>query len=226
MSGAFKTNVQNAIAGLAIACSILIIVELPFRIYDYAIKYKSMLDKVQKNEEGVTFEKIHSYLFKTGKCVRDPYVFFRYVGVHGDYHFNALGIRTIDEGEPPLQKGTDTYRIIVCGGSHPFGLGVNYEETYSYRLQELFNKNQINRSKKVEVINAAVPGYSTLQVLNFLKYRLMSLDPDLLIIDAGVNDGIIIKSDSPLKEKELNVLMCSSLNFAERSSFFGISDLF
>lgn len=89
----------------------------------------------------------------------------------------------------------------------------------------MFSKQKIKGIKNVQVINAAVPGFSSLQVLRFLKRDIIHFKPDLVIIDVGVNDLMTLTADWPFKDNEIPTLspfLCKITNILYRSSFFGI----
>jgi lysophospholipase L1-like esterase len=222
---------KNIFTGLFISFALLTLIEIPFRIYDYGFKYRHLRSKISKGEVDIPFDEIQIYAFKTGQCLRDPNLIWRYKKIIGSqlYQLNSLGLRTTDGKRLERSKDKHVYRIIVFGGSHPFGLGVSYEQTYAQQLEELFKRERHKWSKTVEVINAAVPGYSTLQVLNLLKYHMVDYEPDLVIIDAGNNDGIPLTPDYPWKDSQMvkkNPFICQVLNLVQRSSFFWYYRLF
>jgi hypothetical protein len=163
------------------------------------------------------------YLFKTGSVIRDPNLIWRHK-YSEKYPLISIGIRTYNRKEISCFKDRDLYRIIIFGGSHSFGLGLKYEDTYAYQLEELFRDQQHKWNKKIEAINASVPGYSTLQVLNFLKYHMIHYNLDLVIIDAGNNDGILLSRDWPWRDSEvvkaISPFQCKIISLLERSSFF------
>jgi len=223
--------IKSIFIGLCISLLLLVLIEVSFRVYDYRFKYRHLPVRISKGEIDIPFEEIQIYCFKTGQCVRDPNLIWRYTKISGSkfYQFNSFGLRTINGRELKRSKDKHAYRIIVFGGSHPFGLGVGYEQTYAQQLEKLFKREKHKWSKTVEVINAAVPGYSTLQVLNLLKYQMIHYAPDLVIIDAGNNDSILLTIDYPWKDSQMvgkNPVLCQMLNLAERSSFFWYYRLF
>lgn len=121
--------------------------------------------------------------FGGAKMVRHRYLGYalnRNYAFKADRH-NSLGFRGDD-----LSADADLYRIVCLGGSTTYGTGVaDYKKSYPYLLEEELQQLKHDR---VEVINAGVPGYGSLELL--LNYRLLikSLKPDLLIIYTGVND--------------------------------------
>jgi lysophospholipase L1-like esterase len=81
--------------------------------------------------------------------------------------------------EIAVPKPTQVYRIIFLGDSvlaqNP-GL-VDY------------TRDRLPQQGKIEVINAAVPGYTTYQELMFLKTYLLATSPDLVILGYVMNDN-------------------------------------
>jgi len=105
-------------------------------------------------------------------------------------HVNAEGFRS-----PPLgPKPPGTYRVIALGDSCTFGIvgrGTGPEwryisDPYAQRLQELANRAPGGR--RVEVINAGVPGYNTYHGVMLMRTVLRGLHPDLVTIRYGWND--------------------------------------
>ena len=97
---------------------------------------------------------------------------------------NSLGYRG-EEIVQPKPKGV--FRIVALGGSTTYGEGVrNYKETYPYLLEKVLKK-RFNYSN-VEVINAGVGGYNSWESLINLQFRVLDLNPDMIIIYHGTND--------------------------------------
>ncbi len=92
----------------------------------------------------------------------------------GRAHINALGMRDIDRG-PPTRR-----RALVLGDSSIFGFGVDQDEVFTHLLEERLG---------ADVINAGVPGWSTVQAINMLELRGLALQPDLLIIASLWSDN-------------------------------------
>lgn len=96
---------------------------------------------------------------------------------------NPLGLR---DYEYPLKKRKGTLRILVLGDSITFGEGVWLEETFAKRLEKDLQEFP---NKKIEVINAGVCGYNTLEEYLYLRERGIKLDPDIVIIAFYLNDA-------------------------------------
>lgn len=88
---------------------------------------------------------------------------------------NDQGLRGRPVG--PRQDGVS--RILVLGDSFAFGYGVGEDETFSAYLEACLNRTGPGA---FEVLNAGVPGYGTVDQLNFLRSRGEALDPDVVVL--------------------------------------------
>jgi len=87
----------------------------------------------------------------------------------------------------PYEKPPGTYRLLCIGDSVTFGICVQRDETYPARLGAAL---QSKLRRPVEVINAGVPGYSSVQGLRYLRRELLRYSPDLVVTYFGVNDSL------------------------------------
>lgn len=85
----------------------------------------------------------------------------------------------------PYDKPRDTVRIIIIGDSCAYGVLVDEHDTYAHILD---NKLNAQGSKRFDVINAGVPGYTSLQGLRYLQSELYKYQPDCVIVGFGFND--------------------------------------
>ena len=97
--------------------------------------------------------------------------------------YNSYGFRG-DEFEK--EKPHDTYRIFTVGGSTTFGVGANGDETWPANLQKIINKEITE--KKIEVINFGAYGAKSESEYIVIKNKIISLNPDLIIMYDGLND--------------------------------------
>ena len=98
-----------------------------------------------------------------------------------DISINSDGFR--GEELPTAPEGSK--KILMIGDSCAFGWGVGHEETIAvYLAEHLASKGQV-----VEVINAGVPGYSSIQCLNHLKEIFKTHQPDIVTLQIGWNDA-------------------------------------
>jgi lysophospholipase L1-like esterase len=115
---------------------------------------------------------------------RNPYLFWRLKYPTDSFHFtNLQGFRGRLISK---KKSNNIVRIFCIGDSCTFGLGVKYFEAYPFILEELLNKN--SSKIKYEVVNAGVPGYSSLQGLRLLERYILGYKPDIIIASFGWND--------------------------------------
>lgn len=96
---------------------------------------------------------------------------------------NSEGLR----GKETTANTDDIFRILILGDSQAFGAGVADSATFAVQLSQLLR--QTVPGKKVEALNAGVPGYGTADQLHFLKVKHKRLAPDLIILQfLSVND--------------------------------------
>ncbi|MGH0031276.1 MAG: alginate O-acetyltransferase AlgX-related protein [Myxococcota bacterium] len=90
---------------------------------------------------------------------------------------NSLGFRG---PEFPLEKPPGTTRVLVLGDSMTYGTGVEYEETFSARLDAM--------DPTLHVINGGTPGYHGGHQLLLLEEWIEPLQPDLVLVAYFWND--------------------------------------
>jgi lysophospholipase L1-like esterase len=98
---------------------------------------------------------------------------------------NSLGYRG---PEFSVEKPPGAYRIVALGGSSTYTSEVEDDDkAFPAQLERILGDEYGYRS--VEVINAGVGGYSSWETLINLEFRVLDLDPDLLIVYHGANDA-------------------------------------
>ena len=97
---------------------------------------------------------------------------------------NSLGYRS---DEFPLEKPDGVFRIVALGGSSTYDVSIeDNDKTFTAQLEKLLHDDY--GYQNVQVINAGVPGYNSWEILVNLEFRVLDLDPDLVIIYEGTND--------------------------------------
>ncbi len=96
-----------------------------------------------------------------------------------DIAINSYGLRG---PEWSRDKPSGVRRIMAVGDSSVYGFGVQDDEVFTARIDQALGD-------AVQVINAAVPGYSTYQAINLLQIRGLSLQPDLLLVGCIWSDN-------------------------------------
>jgi hypothetical protein len=99
-----------------------------------------------------------------------PEARFRHCSYYGDYEviytINSKGDREVPGSRPDALTARRV--ALLLGDSFTFGIGVNDDETYAARLQEL-----LTESTEISVVNKAVPGYTIDQQLLALRDSLL-----------------------------------------------------
>ncbi len=88
---------------------------------------------------------------------------------------------------PVLPAKSDTLRIACVGDSHTFGYGVADGETWPAHLRDLWRDS----GEAVEVINAGVNAYNTLQEVIWYERRVAALKPDVVVLQYFMNDTVV-----------------------------------
>ena len=97
---------------------------------------------------------------------------------------NSLGYRGPEIAVP---KPAGTFRIVAIGGSTTYTEFVDDDaKTFPGQLQRILRRRLDD--DRIEVVNAGCPGYNSWESLANLAFRVLDLEPDLLIIYHGVND--------------------------------------
>lgn len=102
--------------------------------------------------------------------------------------------------EVATEKNPHTFRILLLGDSSPVGLGLKSRKLAFGEVLRRLLETEGDGSKEVEVVNAAVSGYSSEQIARFLELKGWSYKPDLVILCCGNNDASI---SGPYTDREL-----------------------
>ncbi len=113
----------------------------------------------------------------------DPFLIYRlkpnYDAIYRQPEFeihertNDLALRN----GPIAQKRAGTFRILGLGDSFSYSNSVNLEETFFKQLEQ-----RLAGATPAEVINGAVPAYSTLQEYRYLERDGSALQPDVVLL--------------------------------------------
>lgn len=114
----------------------------------------------------------------------DPLLFWKlrpHLVEDGRPFTNSLGLR----GPEVPDKAADEFRILSLGESSTFGWEVAYGETYSAVLE---SRLRTVGARRVRVVNAGVPSYTSFQGYHYLRVRGVELEPDAVLLYFGAND--------------------------------------
>jgi lysophospholipase L1-like esterase len=118
-----------------------------------------------------------------------PYVSYVPNPVFPDH--NELGYRG---AETTLTKPDGVFRIVALGGSTTYSTGTTAEEAYPAVLQQILRDEY--GYTNVEVINGGVQGYTSWEVLTHFAFRVLELEPDMLIFYESVNELSVRENSS------------------------------
>jgi lysophospholipase L1-like esterase len=113
------------------------------------------------------------------ECGDCPWV---YEPVPGRKDINSLGLRG---PEVSAKASGDVFRILLLGDSVAHGFGVADADTFARKLER-----SLARKRPVEVLNAAVDGYSPFNQARLFEQRLAELRPNLVLVQTCFNDVV------------------------------------
>jgi len=139
-----------------------------------------------KAERGAISPLRHN-AFETITWTPHPYTLITLNPKSKDYgltQINSLGFRS---PETSVEKLPGVVRIVCLGGSTTYGSSVpKPEQAYPAQMQEFLR--QKTGHVKIEVLNGGIPYASSFEVLSTFLYRVLPLEPDLVVVDASLND--------------------------------------
>lgn len=97
---------------------------------------------------------------------------------------NELGLRG-----PSPDQAHKRLRVLALGDSRTFGMGVEDNKTWPAQVQQILDRDAPG---KYEVINAGVTGYTVMQGYNYLRLRGLKLEPDVVMVTFGYNEGATV----------------------------------
>ena len=101
---------------------------------------------------------------------------------------NADGLlgRELTPNKPPR-----TMRVLLLGDSSPVGLGLtDRRQAFGEQLRAILEQRYLGM-KNIELVNAAVSGYTSEQILGWLRLDGWNWRPDLVLLYCGNNDASI-----------------------------------
>jgi len=99
-----------------------------------------------------------------------------------EYRINGQGMRA--DHDYPLAKPPGTCRVAVFGDSLMMGYEVDLQDTFSSQLEELLRA----RGYRAEVLNFAVSGFGTAEMLRTYEAFARGLHPDVVLFSWHVTD--------------------------------------
>lgn len=113
---------------------------------------------------------------------------------------NSKGLRDF---ERDYKKTADSFRILALGDSVAFGSGLDFKDTYLYKLEEKMKSEGLN----AEVIKTGVNSYAFDQEYTYYVEEGYKYDPDLIIVGIVLRDFEEITEQTITEQKELHEKM-------------------
>jgi lysophospholipase L1-like esterase len=139
------------------------------------------------------------------------------------YEINAEGMR--DREVHPAAKGDSSVRILLLGDSFAFGVGVDYDSTWSV----IFERRCLENGIKVEVIKTGVSGYDTRLELLYLYRLFPKYHPDIVLVAFLPNDLVtnlpLAANDSLEREQSMREDSVTVRGQSDKFSHFQIVTL-
>lgn len=88
-----------------------------------------------------------------------------------------------------IPKPAGARRVLVLGDSVAWGAGVREEETFSRQLEAMLRGEL---ACPVDVVNAGVSGYGSIEELDVLQHEGIAFEPDVLIVYHVENDNQVV----------------------------------
>jgi lysophospholipase L1-like esterase len=109
-------------------------------------------------------------------------------------HINNHGFRGADF---EARKPSGTCRIVCLGASSTFGYLNGDQTTYPYLLGQLIGERVGGR--KIEVINAGIPHFTTDNIASALEHEILAYEPDLLTLYTCCADSVYPLAETALQ---------------------------
>ncbi len=165
---------------------VIVLISILFTILILEVLSRVWLNFIVSEEDRLEYS-LYSYL----RPDNQRYIPHHYLNYYpnpkykrGKTYHNSLGYRNY---EFSTKKPEGVFRIVAIGGSSTYTVSVeDNEKTFTSQLERILRDKY--RYENVEVINAGVGGYNSWESLINLEFRVLDLDPDLIIIYHGTND--------------------------------------
>ena len=143
-----------------------------------------------RSAPAASFDRYASFDQLTARYGIAPLDLHRNIGYTGnveyvraeDFH-NSFGYRG-EEFE--ISKAEGAFRIVTLGGTSTYSEGVSdFRQSYPYLLSEYVRGQGYS---EVEVINAGLPGYTSWESFLNFNFRVLDLQPDLVLFYPDIED--------------------------------------
>jgi lysophospholipase L1-like esterase len=177
MSSLLKKELLLSFASLFVT---LALIEVGLRIYAQTMASRRWIVEYSRSWDTVPSEFLRYTTHPYFSHVLNP----AFRSKDGRDRHNRLGFRG-EEIENDKPEGV--FRIFCLGASTTYTTAVDgYQKAYPAQLERILR--EVYHHPNVEVINAGVPAYTSLDSLLNLQLRILPLQPDLIVVYHGIND--------------------------------------
>lgn len=169
-----RSHLINLGISLASVLLLVMVCELGFRLYLAAFG--------SHRQQMMYLYSVEDLAAETELLAGAPYVNYIPSPIHPDH--NSLGYRGT---EIRREKPAGVFRIVSLGGSTTYGTYLP-SASMAYPAQLEVVLREAYGYENVQVINAGVPAYKTWEILVNFAFRVLDLEPDLIIVYEAVND--------------------------------------
>lgn len=183
-----------------------LLIDVGLRVKSYINSKKALDGMLMRNAEMPTSGEVSlGHIIKKSSA---PRVFYE-LKPNIEAIFMGVKIRTNDMGfrssiNYPIEKSSNTVRIMGLGDSLMFGWGVKQDKDFMAIIEHSLNK--LHPDRKWEAINTAVPAYNTAMEVAAFEAKGLQYKPDLVILGFVPNDfmtpGFIINNRDFLSMKK------------------------
>ena len=172
---------------------VLTVVEGSVRIYEFIFPTCNYLTSDAGKAIDLELRKKICDQSKSVKIIENSQHNYEPNQVHDTITINSFGFRGADFNET---KDPNVFRILMVGGSTTFGAGSTSDNT---TIPAFLQKEFLDDSYDVEVINAGVGGSSSIEEAYKIRHIYKKYQPDMFLVLTGWNDSF-----KHIENKELN----------------------
>jgi lysophospholipase L1-like esterase len=184
LSSRIKLAVQIAVGSLLTVVVAVVLIESVLRTYFtlFGSQQDQLLYMASQSDIRATIASHYNIV---------PVPYLNYVNNPSYQDINSLGYRGT---EVKIPKPQGVFRIVVIGDSISFGLSLTPNKAYPAQLEQILRSDY--GYKNIEVVNAAVVGYDSWSNLVNLSFRVLNLQPNLILILDNSRD-VTARTGSP-----------------------------
>ena len=129
---------------------------------------------------------------------------FRPANLNRWWGAEPLSLNEHGHRNPPMSeaKPDGVKRVMVLGGSHPFGMWVAGSQSYAAVLEQRLNAG----GERWQVLNAAAPGHTSFQGRAYLEAYGLAFEPDVVVFDLGNNDTLELTASWAAPDHEVQAV--------------------